>query len=174
MGRRPCASAFFVTKLVCGMGPSTASTKSTTESTIESTRSTSPPKSAWPGVSTILMRQSCPSGALQPMAVFLARIVMPRSFSISPLSMTRSSRSPRSSSVPDWRRSLSTRVVLPWSTWATMATLRRNSTELDMAAFHNNLAFARDLAEWGWMSSVHGIFGAQGHFERSGHFQRRS
>jgi len=43
---------------VCGIGPSTASTSSSTESTIDSTRSTSPPKSAWPGVSTMLMRQS--------------------------------------------------------------------------------------------------------------------
>jgi hypothetical protein len=35
-----------VTKRVCGIGPSTASTSKSTESTIDSTRSTSPPKSA--------------------------------------------------------------------------------------------------------------------------------
>src|SRR5260363_101865 len=50
---QPCASAFLVTKRVCGIGPSTASTSSSTLSTIDRTRSTSPPKSAWPGVSTI-------------------------------------------------------------------------------------------------------------------------
>jgi predicted membrane GTPase involved in stress response len=47
--------AFLVTKRVCGIGPSTASTNNNTESTIDKTRSTSPPKSACPGVSTILM-----------------------------------------------------------------------------------------------------------------------
>ena len=45
----PSASALRVTKRVWGMGPSTASTSSSTPSTIDSTRSTSPPKSAWPG-----------------------------------------------------------------------------------------------------------------------------
>lgn len=38
-----------------GMGPSTESTSSRTPSTIFSTRSTSPPKSAWPGVSMMLI-----------------------------------------------------------------------------------------------------------------------
>src|SRR5215831_4414393 len=46
----PWASALRVTKRVCGMGPSTASTSSSTPSTMDSTRSTSPPKSACPGV----------------------------------------------------------------------------------------------------------------------------
>ncbi len=55
IGARPSFSAFSVTKRVCGIGPSTASTSSRTPSTIPSTRSTSPPKSAWPGVSTMLM-----------------------------------------------------------------------------------------------------------------------
>ena len=41
---------------VCGMGPSFASTRSSTESTIDRMRSTSPEKSAWPGVSTMLIR----------------------------------------------------------------------------------------------------------------------
>jgi len=49
---------------------------------------------------------------------------MPRSFSISLESITRSSASPRLIRVPDCCRSLSTRVVLPWSTWAMMAILR--------------------------------------------------
>jgi len=56
MAFRPCARALRVTKRVCGIGPSTASTSRSTPSTIDSTRSTSPPKSAWPGVSTMLMR----------------------------------------------------------------------------------------------------------------------
>jgi hypothetical protein len=56
IGRNPCAKAFCVTNRVCGIGPSTASTSSSTQSTIDSTRSTSPPKSAWPGVSTMLIR----------------------------------------------------------------------------------------------------------------------
>ena len=43
------------TKRVCGIGPSAASTRRITPSTIDSTRSTSPPKSAWPGVSTMLI-----------------------------------------------------------------------------------------------------------------------
>ncbi|MNS90667.1 hypothetical protein D3C72_1247280 [compost metagenome] len=46
MGFRPRASAFLVTKRVCGIGPSCASISSTTPSTIDSARSTSPPKSA--------------------------------------------------------------------------------------------------------------------------------
>ena len=37
-------------------GPSKASTTSSTESTMDITRSTSPPKSACPGVSTMLIR----------------------------------------------------------------------------------------------------------------------
>jgi len=98
MGLRPWAKALLVTKRVWGMGPSTASTSSSTESTIDRTRSTSPPKSAWPGVSTMLMRQPC-----QVMAVFLARMVMPRSRSSSLESMTRSGASPMVWRVPDWR-----------------------------------------------------------------------
>src|SRR6267154_1449804 len=55
IGFRPRASALRVTKRVCGIGPSTASTSKSTPSTIDSDRSTSPPKSAWPGVSTMLI-----------------------------------------------------------------------------------------------------------------------
>ena len=49
------SSALRSTKRVCGSGPSDASTSSITPSTIDSIRSTSPPKSAWPGVSTMLI-----------------------------------------------------------------------------------------------------------------------
>ena len=56
MGVKPWAKAFWVTKRVWGMGPSTASTSSSTLSAMDSTRSTSPPKSAWPGVSMMLIR----------------------------------------------------------------------------------------------------------------------
>ena len=87
-----------------------------------SPRSTSPPKSAWPGVSTML--NLTPS---QRTAVFLARMVMPFSLSRSPESMTRSVSSWLARKAPVCRRSASTRVVLPWSTWATMATLRMSS-----------------------------------------------
>mmetsp|Transcript_18830 Transcript_18830/g.44728 ORF Transcript_18830/g.44728 Transcript_18830/m.44728 type:complete len:388 (-) Transcript_18830:412-1575(-) len=44
--RWPMAIAFLSTKRVCGLGPSCASTSSSTPSTMLSTRSTSPPKSA--------------------------------------------------------------------------------------------------------------------------------
>ena len=49
------SSALRSTKRVCGSGPSLASTSRSTPSTIVSPRSTSPPKSAWPGVSTMLI-----------------------------------------------------------------------------------------------------------------------
>ena len=63
MGRRPQAKALRKTKRVCGMTPSDESTSSRQPSAILSTRSTSPPKSAWPGVSMRLMRYVLPSGA---------------------------------------------------------------------------------------------------------------
>ena len=61
----------------------------------------------------------------QSIAVCLARIVMPFSRSRSPESITRSTRAARSPNAPEARSMASTRVVLPWSTCATMATLRR-------------------------------------------------
>ena len=45
-GPQTQASALPVTNLVCGIGPSAASTSTTTPSTIDRMRSTSPPKSA--------------------------------------------------------------------------------------------------------------------------------
>ena len=119
MGLRPSASALRVTKRVCGIGPSTASTSSSTRSTIDSTRSTSPPKSAWPGVSTMLTWVPFHSTAQ-----FFDRIVMPRSRSMSLLSITRSVTFSFSRKVPLWRSNWSTSVVLPWSTWAMIAMLR--------------------------------------------------
>ncbi len=121
MGRRPSASALPVTNLVCGIAPSDASTSRMTPSTIDRMRSTSPPKSACPGVSTILMRVSCHSTE-----VHFARIVIPRSFSRSFESIARSSTRWLSRKVPDWRKSWSTSVVLPWSTCAIIAILRRD------------------------------------------------
>ena len=56
--------------------------------------------------------------------MFFAMMVMPRSRSRSMESIMRSYTSARSARVSDWRKSWSTRVVLPWSTWATMAMLR--------------------------------------------------
>ena len=52
---KPNSSAFESTNLVCGIGPSAASTINSAPSTIPNTRSTSPPKSACPGVSTTLI-----------------------------------------------------------------------------------------------------------------------
>ena len=58
IGFSPILSAFETTNLVCGSGPSAASTSTSAPSTMLRMRSTSPPKSAWPGVSTMLMRVS--------------------------------------------------------------------------------------------------------------------
>ena len=49
------SKAFFRTNLVCGRGPSLASTSKRAPSTKLRLRSTSPPKSACPGVSRILI-----------------------------------------------------------------------------------------------------------------------
>src|SRR4051812_20881353 len=116
------SSALRRTKRVCGSGPSEASTSSKIPSTIVRPRSTSPPKSACPGVSTMF--------SLTPLwrtAVFFARIVMPFSRSRSIESMTRSATSWFWRKAPDCQSMASTSVVLPWSTWATIATLRRSS-----------------------------------------------
>src|SRR5271157_1053717 len=59
------------------------------------------------------------------MAVFLARMVMPRSRSSSLESITRSTWASLARKVPLWLSMASTRVVLPWSTCAMMAILRR-------------------------------------------------
>ena len=120
IGRRPSASALDSTNLVCGIGPSAASTSTTTPSTMLRMRSTSPPKSAWPGVSTMLSRTPC-----QATEVHLARMVMPRSRSSSLESRARSATCWLARKLPLWRSSWSTSVVLPWSTWAMMARLRR-------------------------------------------------
>src|SRR5437879_4966771 len=59
-------------------------------------------------------------------------MVMPRSRSRSFESITRSSMCSCAANVPDWASSLSTSVVLPWSTWAMIAMLRRLRID-----FHN-------------------------------------
>src|SRR3954447_9519045 len=56
---------------------------------------------------------------------------MPRSRSWSMESMTRSVSAAPSRNAPDWRSMASTSVVLPWSTWAMIATLRRSSREAE-------------------------------------------
>ncbi len=73
-----------------------------------SVRSTSPPKSECPGVSTMLMRT--PS---QVTVVFLARMVMPRSRSSTKESITRSATCSLARKTPVWRSMASTRVVFP-------------------------------------------------------------
>ena len=122
-GSNPSASALRVTKRVCGIGPSAASTRSSTPSTMRRIRSTSPPKSACPGVSTMLILVPRHSTA-----VFLERMVMPRSRSSGLESRTRSPTTCPSRKIPAWRNIWSTSVVLPWSTWAMIAMLRRGFT----------------------------------------------
>ena len=75
-------------------------------------RSTSPPKSAWPGVSMMLIRVS-PAAPFHRTEVALARMVMPRSRSWSLESMARSTVASLARKTPDWASSWSTRVVLP-------------------------------------------------------------
>ena len=113
---RSSSKAFFKTNLVCGIGPSKASTKRTTPFTILRTRSTSPPKSACPGVSIIFIFVS-----LYLTEVFLERIVIPLSLSISPESITLSLTTWLSLKTPDCLSKESTIVVFPWSTWAIIA-----------------------------------------------------
>ena len=72
-------------------------------------------------------RRRSPSCPCQAIAVCLARIVMPFSRSRSPESRTRSTTAARSPNAPDARSMASTSVVLPWSTCATMATLRSSA-----------------------------------------------
>ena len=115
MGLRPFCKAFPSTNLVCAIGPSMQSTSKRHPSTMSRTRSTSPPKSAWPGVSTALNVVPLCSND-----VYLEEIVMPRSFSRSRLSMRRSV----ATSWLAWRIRVSSSVVLPWSTCAMMAKLR--------------------------------------------------
>ena len=81
-----------------------------------STRSTSPLKSAWPGVSMMLI--FTPPYVT---AVFFARIVIPFSRSSSLLSMIRLPTSWFSRKMWLCFSSASTSVVFPWSTWAMMA-----------------------------------------------------
>lgn len=98
-----------------------------TPSTMLKTLSTSPPKSACPGVSTILI--------LTPRnnkLVHLDRMVMPRSFSRSLESITRVESDCEEESVPDCFSRQSTSVVLPWSTCAMIAMLRILSTPCRM------------------------------------------
>ncbi len=117
--RIPSSSACLSTKRVCGIGPSNASTIRSAPSAMLSTRSTSPPKSACPGVSMTLIFTS-----LYVIEMFLDNIVMPRSRSWSLLSSTRSSTCWFSRKTPAVYSRRSTSVVLPWSTCAMMATLR--------------------------------------------------
>ena len=108
------------TNRVCGSGPSLASASGTR-------------RPWWPAhlatevgvaeVSMMLMVSSHRRSA-GTAAVFLW-IVMPFSAQIHRI-QHRSPSSPRRPAAPAWRSIASTRVVLPWSTCATMATLRRS------------------------------------------------
>ncbi len=107
-GWSPSASALRVTNRVCGMGPSAASTSSRTPSTIRRMRSTSPPKSACPGVSTRLTFTP-----FQRSEAFFDRMVIPRSRSSGLESSTRSSTCWLARNTPVCRSIWSTSVVLP-------------------------------------------------------------
>ena len=143
IGLRPILSALPTTNLVCGIGPSAASTSTIAPSTIDKMRSTSPPKSAWPGVSTMLTRTS-----VHTTEVALARMVMPRSRSRSPVSMTRSATRWFSRNAPDCWSSRSTSVVLPWSTWAIMAMLRSFMRERAFLAADGRTAGSARAVLW--------------------------
>ena len=97
IGLSPSSIALPSTKRVCGMGPSKASTSNNTASAIFNTRSTSPPKSAWPGVSIKLILTS-----FHVALTFLAKMVIPRSRSRSLLSKMSSPESLRSSTTLHW------------------------------------------------------------------------
>ena len=86
IGNKFCFNAFAKTNFVWGIGPSEASTNKITPSAMPKTLSTSPPKSACPGVSIIF--SVIP---FQSIEVGLAKIVMPLSFSRSPVSINLSS-----------------------------------------------------------------------------------
>src|SRR5262245_1894818 len=70
------------------------------------------------------------------MAVFLAMMVMPFSRSRSIESMIRSATAWFSRKSPDCQSMASTRVVLPWSTWAMIAMLRMLSRCCISASYH--------------------------------------
>ena len=116
IGFNPKLNDFLSTVLVCGIVPSYASTKRSTPSTILSTLSTSPPKSACPGVSTIFIFIS-----LYITDVFLAKIVIPLSFSCASESITLSSTCSFVLNTPLCFNNSFTSVVFPWSTWAIIA-----------------------------------------------------
>ena len=111
MGFNPSSKDFFNTKRVWGIGPSAASTSNNTESIERRTRSTSEPKSACPGVSTIFIFVP-----LYVMDAFFEYIVIPRSCSSASESMLTSL-----SVAPVCRKIASVSVVFPWSTWAIIA-----------------------------------------------------
>src|SRR3990167_8958811 len=119
MGIGPISSAFFSTNLVWGIGPSFASIKSKQPSAIFKTLSTSPPKSAWPGVSIMLIFTAVPELAegVYITEAFFEKIVIPLSLSSSLLSMIISCAATSFFiSVFDCFKSASTSVVFTWST----------------------------------------------------------
>ena len=117
IGFKPCDKALPKTNFVWGIGPSEASVSKITPSAIHKILSTSPPKSACPGVSIIFI--FTPFHVID---VGFAKIVIPRSFSKSPLSIILSPISSLDLNIPICLSIESINVVLPWSTWAIIAT----------------------------------------------------
>ena len=90
-------------------------------------------------------------------AMFLARIVMPRSFSRSLESRIRSPVSWLARYCPLCRNRQSTSVVLPWSTWAMIATLRMSLRRTPAeAGVENAGAGAGVMLEARWMTGNQG------------------
>src|SRR5690242_18382609 len=88
-------------------------------------------------------------------------MVMPFSRSRSPESMARSSTCWCSPNAPDCQSILSTRVVLPWSTWATMATLRMSARVFmgmrnSLSGFRGCFGPRRRGVVHGWLRVVKG------------------
>ncbi len=84
---------------------------------------------------------------------------MPFSRSRSPESMTRTSMSAPARKAPDCQSMASTSVVLPWSTWATIATLRRSSRVAMGAGAVTGAVVGADIAErsscrWGYAAQL--------------------
>src|SRR5699024_11327690 len=86
-------------------------------------------------------------------AVFLARNVIPFSRSRSPESIARVATCACSPKAPEVQSIASTSVVLPWSTWATIATLRRSERRWVAAAIWGGRLRAGG-GRGGWGGSV--------------------
>ena len=119
IGFSPHSRALESTNRVCGIGPSAASTSTSAPSAMRSTRSTSPPKSAWPGrVDHVDLHALVMQGDVlgqdrdAPLALQLVGVEDAIAHQLARAELAALA------------EQASTSVVLPWSTWAMMAMLR--------------------------------------------------